>query len=166
MAMLKRTISIVRTGRGLSYRSLSSGNHVDKLGMVKALEAINVPSTQAEALTGAITSGLESVVEKVKADIAKSEATLLFQTFEYQSTSVAEEVRKMRADINKVRADIATMQAEKRCDHDIHVNKVEMGFNELKAEFETTKYEAVKYAAYTLVAVAAVGSSMLFVMIW
>nr|AAC61826.1 hypothetical protein [Arabidopsis thaliana] len=124
MAMLKRTISIVRTGRGLSYRSLSSGNHVDKLGMVKALEAINVPSTQAEALTGAITSGLESVVEK-----------------EYQSTSVAEEVRKMRADINK-------------------------GFNELKAEFETTKYEAVKYAAYTLVAVAAVGSSMLFVMIW
>ncbi|AEC09063.1 Coiled-coil domain-containing protein 90-like [Arabidopsis thaliana x Arabidopsis arenosa] len=158
MAMLKRTISIVRTGRGLSYRSLSSGNHVDKLGMVKALEAINVPSTQAEALTGAITSGLESVVEKVKADIAKSE--------EYQSTSVAEEVRKMRADINKVRADIATMQAEKRCDHDIHVNKVEMGFNELKAEFETTKYEAVKYAAYTLVAVAAVGSSMLFVMIW
>ncbi|KAG7643152.1 Coiled-coil domain-containing protein 90-like [Arabidopsis suecica] len=158
MAMLKRTISIVRTGRGLSYRSLSSGNHVDKLGMVKALEAINVPSTQAEALTGAITSGLESVVEKVKADIAKSE--------EYQSTSVAEEVRKMRADINKMRADIATMQAEKRCDHDIHVNKVEMGFNELKAEFETTKYEAVKYAAYTLVAVAAVGSSMLFVMIW
>ncbi|CAD5320404.1 unnamed protein product [Arabidopsis thaliana] len=131
MAMLKRTISIVRTGRGLSYRSLSSGNHVDKLGMVKALEAINVPSTQAEALTGTITSGLESVVEKVKADIAKSEATLLFQTFEYQSTSVAEE-----------------------------------GFNELKAEFETTKYEAVKYAAYTLVAVAAVGSSMLFVMIW
>ena len=81
MAMLKRTISIVRTGRGLSYRSLSSGNHVDKLGMVKALEAINVPSTQAEALTGAITSGFESVMGKVKADIAKSEAILLFQTF-------------------------------------------------------------------------------------
>lgn len=81
MAMLKRTISIVRTGGGLSYRSLSSGNHVDTLRMVKALEAINVPSTQAEALTGAFTGGLESVMEKVKADIAKSEANLLFQTF-------------------------------------------------------------------------------------
>lgn len=81
MAMLKRMISIVRTGGGLSYRSLSSGNHVDTLGMVKALEAINVPSTQAEALTGAFTGGLESVMEKVKADIAKSEANLLFQTF-------------------------------------------------------------------------------------
>lgn len=74
MAMLKRTISIGRTRGGLSYRSLSSGkfNHVDTLGRVKGQEAINVPSTQAETLTG----GLELVMEKVKAYIAKSEVTL------------------------------------------------------------------------------------------
>ncbi|KAG7569213.1 Coiled-coil domain-containing protein 90-like [Arabidopsis thaliana x Arabidopsis arenosa] len=158
MAMLKRTISIVRTGGGLSYRSLSSGNHVDTLRMVKALEAINVPSTQAEALTGAITGGLESVMEKVKADIAKSE--------EYQSTRVAEEVRKLRADIDKMRADIATLQAEKRCDHHIQlVHKVEQGFNELKDEFEETKYEVLKYAIGTLVAVSAAEAVMIYLMI-
>ncbi|AEC09059.1 transmembrane protein [Arabidopsis thaliana] len=158
MAMLKRTISIVRIGRGLSYRSLSSGNHVDKLGMVKALEAINVPSTQAEALTGAITSGFESVMGKVKADIAKSE--------EYKSTRVAEEFRKMRADIEKMRADIATIQAEERCDHDNHIHKVEQGFNELKDEFDATKYKIVKYAIYTLIPVAAAETGMLFSMIY
>ncbi|KAG7638536.1 hypothetical protein ISN45_At02g029670 [Arabidopsis thaliana x Arabidopsis arenosa] len=158
MAMLKRTISIVRIGRGLSYRSLSSGNHVDKLGMVKALEAINVPSTQAEALTGAITSGFESVMGKVKADIAKSE--------EYKSTRVAEEFRKMRADIEKMRADIATIQAEERCDHDNHIHKVEQGFNELKDEFDATKYKVVKYAIYTLIPVAAAETGMLFSMIY
>ncbi|CAE6030234.1 unnamed protein product [Arabidopsis arenosa] len=156
--MLKRTISIVRTGGGLSYRSLSSGNHVDTLRMVKALEAINVPSTQAEALTGAFTGGLESVMEKVKADIAKSE--------EYQSTRVAEEVRKLRADIDKMRADIATLQAEQRCDHHIQlVHKVEQGFNELKDEFEETKYEVLKYAIGTLVAVSAAEAVMIYLMI-
>ncbi|KAL9843047.1 putative Coiled-coil domain-containing protein [Arabidopsis thaliana] len=149
MAMLKRTISIVRIGRGLSYRSLSSGNHVDKLGMVKALEAINVPSTQAEALTGAITSGFESVMGK-----------------EYKSTRVAEEFRKMRADIEKMRADIATIQAEERCDHDNHIHKVEQGFNELKDEFDATKYKVVKYAIYTLIPVAAAETGMLFSMIY
>ncbi|KAG7643150.1 hypothetical protein ISN44_As02g029910 [Arabidopsis suecica] len=158
MAMLKRTISIVRIGRGLSYRSLSSGNHVDKLGMVKALEAINVPSTQAEALTGAITSGFESVMGKVKADIAKSE--------EYKSTRVAEEFRKMRADIEKMRADIAAIQAEERGDHDNHIHKVEQGFNELKDEFDATKYKVVKYAIYTLIPVAAAETGMLFSMIY
>ncbi|KAL9301705.1 putative Coiled-coil domain-containing protein [Arabidopsis thaliana] len=149
MAMLKRTISIVRIGRGLSYRSLSSGNHVDKLGMVKALEAINVPSTQAEALTGAITSGFESVMGK-----------------EYKSTRVAEEFRKMRADIEKMRADIAAIQAEERGDHDNHIHKVEQGFNELKDEFDATKYKVVKYAIYTLIPVAAAETGMLFSMIY
>ncbi|XP_010513051.1 PREDICTED: uncharacterized protein LOC104788993 [Camelina sativa] len=154
MAM-QQAISIGRTRGGLSYRLLSCGkykslNHVDTLGNIKVLEAINVPSTQAEALTGTITGGLESVMEKVKADIAKSE--------EYQSARVAVEVRKLQADIDKMRTD-------RRCDHDININnKIEQGFDELKAEFKATKYEVVKVAIYTLASVAVAGSGMFCLM--
>ncbi|XP_010507544.1 PREDICTED: uncharacterized protein LOC104784184 [Camelina sativa] len=156
MAM-QQAISIGKTRGGLSYRSLSCGkykslNHVDTLGKIKVLEAINVPSTQTEALTGAITSGLESVMEKVKADITKS------QEYQSQSARVAEEVRKLQADIDKMRAD-------RRCDHDINIhNKIEQGFNELKAEFKATKNEVVKVAIYTLASVAVAGSGMFCLM--
>ncbi|XP_023640401.1 uncharacterized protein LOC17888667 [Capsella rubella] len=154
MAMLKRAISIGRSGGGLSYRSLSSGkskslHHVDTLGMVKALEAINVPSTQAEAITGAFTSGLESVMEKVKSDIAKSE--------EYQSTRIAEEVRMLRADI-------ATMQADRRCDHDILIHKVDQGFTQLKYEFQASHYGVLKVAICTIASVTATGACIVFLL--
>ncbi|XP_010412878.1 PREDICTED: uncharacterized protein LOC104699242 [Camelina sativa] len=154
MAM-QQTISIGRTRGGLSYRSLSCGkykslNHVDTLGTSKVLEAINVPSTQAEALTGTITGGLESVMEKVKAELFFSKHSSI--------TRVAEEVRKLQADIDKMRAD-------RRCDHDINIhNKIEQGFNELKAEWKATKYEVVKVAIYTLASVAVAGSGMFCLM--
>lgn len=39
------------------------------------------------------------------------------------------------------------------------------GFNELKDEFEETKYEVLKYAIWTLVAVSAAEAVMIYLMI-
>ncbi|CAA7035605.1 unnamed protein product [Microthlaspi erraticum] len=138
---------------------------VDTLVMVRALEEKKFPSEQAEALTETLSCGLKTGMERIKEELVKSQESL-----------VAKGLAKFRDEIQKMQTEIGAMQVETRRKHNEGIHKLEQmvieipsdamkEFQQLKADFEATKYIGVNYAIITLAVTAATGLG-LFCLMW